>query len=295
MDQRLSKLIDEKDVAIRQFPTFDEFQENSEKSENNEWQKPAESVEVSSSEKSPEKVAEAEESSNPSSVEAVSEATPETQKEEPKDSRAEWVKRYDYVGNGHKVEQLSHPVAPNVTAEEPPSNPVQTAQYVQTKYKLDVVGWEGGFASLTEHTEQVERPEWWKEAYNAGQNHCETMTVLEGEDWLNKKIQFLEAQKVVMLGFRSKLDLRVQNMSETARKEYQANRANQKSLGKMKVERASKAPKVEQPLGIQMAEALAKNFKTTDAKKIANMINQANAALLTLETLQYIEKKWGAK
>ena len=282
MDQKLSDLIDEKDREVRQFPTFDEFQAAAENGKEAECDKPAENAGVSSSEKSPEKVAETDGSSNSSNADVVSEPTPSTEiqrkpKPEPRPTQAEMLAKFPGLKTDNG-EQLSHPKAPNVTAEEPPANPVESAQYVKTEFKITQTDWEGGLTFLAEHTSKAEKPTWWAEAFEQGKAHMQALSLLEGEDWINAKLEHIEKQRICLLGGRAALEMKVANASETARKEYQAKirarSTNKKAANVMKVQRA-KTEKVEVSKGIQVAEAMAKNFKLTDGKRFYKVLAQS--------------------
>jgi len=290
-NDRLENLVNEVERESRQFATFDDYL-NSQNQETECRKDASDAVENSSSRPS-EKAAEMDESSKPSSAEPVTELT----EEEKAAAHAEYLKNQAvYIEKGAKTEPLAHPVAPNVTAEEPPVKVAQEAPITTTRLEVHGVDWAGAHSSYVSEVTEVDtsEPDWWKGVFFAGKKFAlETADLSEVIKHYHTLEEAIKKIKRSQQGLRAGLEEKLHGATSEQRaklkdldKDYRQV-TNQKSAARMKVERAEK-PKVNP------------NFKLVDTMNEVMGLDQDEILAqleakgkLDAETKNYVSKKFG--
>jgi hypothetical protein len=298
--EKFEDLVNRVDLEARQFTSFDEYLAAKDAGES-EWQKPVSGVEENSSSNSNEKgdaTAESSPLSNAEPASAPTKAEPQETPEEIAARKAEELRLHNLaVDKVVKGEQLSHPTAPNVTAEEPTGKPVEMAPETTTKLVPYTIEWPDGQTS-TRIREVVEfdksEPEWYLGVFTNSKNFAVETADLDAVT--NHYQDLEEAMKKIrcaQFGVRAGLEMRLSG--ETAEKRTKAlanlNRSNRSgnnaAATRMKTERAPKAPK--KGAGIELADTLGK-VMALDYDEIIAKVKKAGK--LDEATQEYIDKNY---
>ena len=274
---KLATLVEQVDREAQAFTSFDNYIAAKEKSEGvSEWEKSVADAEAKSLPDSNGKAEGTAASSNPSSAEPV------TPPAEPKEKT--WSREAPYTNLPERTEQLSHPVAPNVTAPEAPYKPVKTIPDYATILSVTKVEWPGGESTAHVSEQQVVRePDSLNSVYLRGRDFCVTAAT---NDEIIAHYHFIEGEllkaKDYLRGIRSGLEERLikENQPSKVRlldRDSIASR-NLKQAAKLKTERST-APKnydaeIRKAAQILLNASMAKNLDEAIATVKASRIKK---------------------
>lgn len=318
------------DRAARKYASFNEFLTAQKAGETGTWQKPASDVVENSSSDTNEKVGETVESTpspsaEPASVDTANQErtladaiadfnaaeaskTPEQKKE---DARKLAMLNANYIANGSKSEQLSHPTAPNVTAEGDPNAPAtpESVRSVETTVSIQRVDWMDGEVLTYVHEEaklRDENPDWWRDVYLGGRElgialgdpekiAAQIREYYVRQEKLTRAIQGLRGVLEEKLhGTTTETRARIINKTSIAHKTHLEKAAQKDAKADMK---ADKPVKIKTGIGIKLATSYAEMFKMKPGPKtVAKLLAQCKENnVLDDATIAHINTTWGAK